>query len=114
MNTCLVYTKPDGGTHLAWAGHGKARVNASSTNSEQVAAERAAVKYFLAQGIKIEEAAITCESGAPVLRGWNTWEAKLHQFEGGVWSPWVPVDEAAAGNGTVITTPCTPTKPKAP
>lgn len=95
MNKCLVYTKPYGGTNLAWAGHGKARVNASSTSSEDAAAERAAEKFFVSQGEKLDKQWITCEpakSPAESRPGWKTWEASLLNFEGGSWSEWQRVE----------------------
>lgn len=89
MNTCLAYTKPYGGTNLARAGHGKARVNASSTSSEEEAAERAAAKYFRSLGLDVEAREISCKSAIPGLPGWNTWQA------------------------TLLDNPCTPTTPTA-
>lgn len=90
MNRCFVFTKPYGGTHLAWAGHGKARVNASSTSSEESAAERAAAKFFRAQGLDVGAREISCTSIIPAVPGWHTWQA------------------------TLLDNPCTPTTPTPP
>lgn len=112
MKTCLVFTKAQGGTNLARAGHGKARVNASSMISEEVAAELAAAKYFRSQGLEIEKAAITCTPANPGTCGWNEWDARLHDFKGGTWSPWQPVAEGS--DPICISIPCTRTTPTAP
>lgn len=77
MNTCLAFTKPYGGTHLAWVGHGEYRVNASSTSCEESAAERAAAKHFRRCGLQVDDREITVERGIPGVPGWNTWIATL-------------------------------------
>lgn len=71
-----------GGAYVARAGRGKAATSASSTDRPQIAARRAAAKYFRIDACNVQTEDDIQLAAIPVVNGY-AWTASLPQQNGG-------------------------------